>query len=149
VDPDHPLLLPPGELSYESCLIDTERTVVWPFLPHQAKCGRKLAYPIREVMNAIDCVLRRGVARRLMCETAAVIDHQCVSATESGSARGYDAGDKIKTPKRHALMDADGRPLEFQLPKLAVRVSFLSPAPAAHHRCICMMRSIGIMLWFR
>jgi transposase len=34
--------------------------------------------------------------------------------TESGGIRGYDAGEKIKARKRHAIVDTDGRALKLQ-----------------------------------
>ena len=41
-------------------------TIFAPFLPAEAKCGRKRAYPMREVVNAMCHVLRGGIAWRLM-----------------------------------------------------------------------------------
>jgi hypothetical protein len=38
-----------------------------------------------------------------------VIDSESVKATESGGPRGHDAGKKIKSRKRHAMVDTDGR----------------------------------------
>ena len=105
-----------------------------PFLPAVAGFGRKRAYAMREIVNAISYVLRGGIAWRLMPEsfppwgivyrwfarlrddgpwetinhhlvmrdrervgreaspTAAVVESQSVKTTESGGARGYDAG---------------------------------------------------------
>jgi transposase len=45
---------------------DAEWVILGPFLPAEAKCGRKRAYPMREVVNAICYVLRGGIAWRLM-----------------------------------------------------------------------------------
>lgn len=43
--------------------------------------------------------------------SAAIIDSQSVKTTESGGPRDYDAGKKINSRKRHALVDTDGRAL--------------------------------------
>jgi hypothetical protein len=43
-------------------LTDAEWAILCPFVPPQAKCGRKRAYPMREVVNAICYVLRGGIA---------------------------------------------------------------------------------------
>ena len=47
--------------------------------------------------------------------TAAVLDNQTVKRTESGGVRGYDAGEKIKGRKRHAIVDTDGRAVDAGL----------------------------------
>jgi transposase len=56
-------------LRYESDLTDAEWAILCPFLPMAAACGRKWAYPMREVINAICYVLRGGIAWRLMPDT--------------------------------------------------------------------------------
>ncbi len=56
-------------LRYGSGLTDAEWTILAPFLPPEARCGRKRAYPMREVANAICYVLRGGIAWRLMPDT--------------------------------------------------------------------------------
>ena len=53
-------------LRYGSDLTDDEWAILRPFLPAEASCGRKRAYPMREVVNAISYVLRGGIAWRLM-----------------------------------------------------------------------------------
>lgn len=53
-------------LRYGSDLTDGEWAVIEPFLPPAAGCGRKRAYPMREIMNAMCYVLRGGIAWRLM-----------------------------------------------------------------------------------
>ncbi len=53
-------------LRYGSDLTDREWAILHPFLPATAPCGRKRAYPMREVVNAISYVLRGGIAWRLM-----------------------------------------------------------------------------------
>ena len=53
-------------MRYGSELTDAEWAILRPFLPADARCGRKRAYPMREVVNAISYVLRGGVAWRLM-----------------------------------------------------------------------------------
>ena len=56
-------------LRYGSDLTDAERAILSPFLPPEAKCGRKRAYSMREVVNAMCYVLRGGIAWRLMPDT--------------------------------------------------------------------------------
>ncbi len=53
-------------LRHGSGLTEAEWAIFGPFLPPQARCGRKRAYSMREVINAICHVLRGGVAWRLM-----------------------------------------------------------------------------------
>lgn len=53
-------------LRYGSDLTDAEWTLLGPFLPAEAGCGRKRAWPMREIVNAICYVLRGGVAWRLL-----------------------------------------------------------------------------------
>lgn len=55
----------PG-LRYGSDLTDAEWTILAPFLPVEAECGRKRAWPMREIINAICYVLRGGITWRLM-----------------------------------------------------------------------------------
>lgn len=52
-------------LRHGSDLTDAEWTILWPFLPGEAACGRKRAWPMREIVNAICYVLRGGTAWRL------------------------------------------------------------------------------------
>ena len=40
-------------LRYGSDLTDAEWAILDPFLPPDVKCGRKWAYPMREVVNAM------------------------------------------------------------------------------------------------
>jgi transposase len=54
------------ELRYGSDLTDAEWLILSPFLPANATCGRKRAWPMREVINAICYVLRGGIAWRLL-----------------------------------------------------------------------------------
>lgn len=58
-------------------------------------------------------MLDRERAGRKASPTAAVIDSQSVRTPESGGIRGYDAGKKIKSRKRHAMVDTDGRLLKL------------------------------------
>ena len=53
-------------LRYGSDLTDAEWTLLAPFLPAEAGCGRKRAWPMREIVNAICYILRGGVAWRLL-----------------------------------------------------------------------------------
>ena len=53
-------------LRYGSDLTDAEWAILSPFLPAAASCGRKRAWPMREIVNAICYVLRGGIAWRLM-----------------------------------------------------------------------------------
>jgi transposase len=53
-------------LRYGSDLTDVEWTILSPFLPAEAACGRKRGWPMREIVNAISYVLRGGIAWRLM-----------------------------------------------------------------------------------
>ena len=55
----------PG-LRYGSNLTDAEWTMLRPFLPPETARGRKGAYPMREIINAICYVLHGGIAWRLM-----------------------------------------------------------------------------------
>ena len=56
-------------LRYGSDLTDAEWPILGPFLPAEAGHGRKRAYPMREVVNAMCYVLRGGIAWRLMSGT--------------------------------------------------------------------------------
>lgn len=47
-------------LRYGSDLTDGERTLLAPFLPAKANCGRKRAWPMREIVNAMWLVSRPG-----------------------------------------------------------------------------------------
>ncbi len=53
-------------LRFGSDLTDGEWAILGPFLPVPAPCGRKRAWPMREVVNAIFYVLRGGIAWRQM-----------------------------------------------------------------------------------
>ena len=53
-------------LRYGSDLTDAEWAILQPFLPAEAGCGRKRAWPMREVVNAICYVLRGGVPWRMV-----------------------------------------------------------------------------------
>src|ERR1700712_2047928 len=53
-------------LRYGSDLTDAEWSNLHTFLPSEGVCGRKRAWPMREIVNAICYVLRGGIAWRLM-----------------------------------------------------------------------------------
>lgn len=53
-------------LRYGSDLTDAEWAILSPFLPREAACGRKRAWPMGEIVNAMCYVLRGGIAWRLM-----------------------------------------------------------------------------------
>lgn len=53
-------------LRYGSDLTDGEWALLAPFLPGEAGCGRKRAWPMREIVNAICYILRGGVTWRLL-----------------------------------------------------------------------------------
>ena len=55
-----------AELRYGSDLTDAEWRILEPFLPAEAECGRKRAWPMREIVNAICYVLRGGIVWRLL-----------------------------------------------------------------------------------
>lgn len=57
-------------LRHGSDLTDAEWAVLNPYLPPNATFGRKRAYPMREIVNAICYVLRGGIAWRLMPDTS-------------------------------------------------------------------------------
>ena len=51
-----------AELRYGSDMTDAAWRLIEPFLPRVAGRGRKRAWPMREMVNAIFYVLRGGVA---------------------------------------------------------------------------------------
>ena len=53
-------------LRYGSDLTDVEWAILQPFLPAEAGCGRKRAWPMRKVVNAICYGLRGGVPWRMV-----------------------------------------------------------------------------------
>ena len=53
-------------LRYGSDTTDAEWQILEPLLPGEAACGRKWAWPMREIVNGIFYVLRGGVAWRLL-----------------------------------------------------------------------------------
>ena len=61
-------------LRYGSDLTDGEWAIIEPFLPPESACGRKRAWPMREIFNAMCYVLRGGIAWRLMPDSPAAGD---------------------------------------------------------------------------
>ena len=55
-----------AHLRYQSDLTDAEWALIEPFLPPACRTGRKRAWPMREVVNAIFYVMRAGIAWRMM-----------------------------------------------------------------------------------
>ncbi len=53
-------------LRYETDLTNAEWAVVEPLLPEPSSCGRPPLWPMREILNGIFYVLRRGIAWRLL-----------------------------------------------------------------------------------
>ena len=52
--------------------------------------------------------MEREAIGRDSCPTAGVIDRQSVKTSENTSISGYDAGKKIKSRKRHIMVDTCG-----------------------------------------
>lgn len=55
-----------NRLRYGSDLTDSERAILFPFLPPEVECGRKRAYPMREIVNGICYEFRGGIGWRMM-----------------------------------------------------------------------------------
>jgi putative transposase len=64
-----------------------------------------------EALNHLLVMADRERVGREASPTAAVLDSQSVTTTESGGPRGYDAGKKVKGRKRQVMVDTDGRGL--------------------------------------
>ena len=64
-----------------------------------------------ETINHHLVMMDRERVGRQASSSAAVIDSQSVKTVEAGDPRGYDEAKKIKSRKRHAMVDTDGRTL--------------------------------------
>src|SRR5688500_18935350 len=51
---------------YQTDLSDTEWRLIADFLPAASSTGRRREWPMREMVNAIFCILRGGIAWRLL-----------------------------------------------------------------------------------
>jgi transposase len=67
-----------------------------------------------ESLNHHLVMLDRERVGREASPSAAIIDSQSVKTTEAAGPRGFDAAKKIKSRKRHAMVDTDGRALVLQ-----------------------------------
>jgi transposase len=88
------------------------------FPPHTTVQNR--FYQLRDsgILTQIICLLvqnAREQAGREAAPTAVIVDAQSVKTTESGGPRGYDAGKKVKSRKRHIAVDTLGLPIECQI----------------------------------
>ena len=95
------------------------------FPPHQTTYGwfvRLRDAGSWESLNQTLLMRDRERVGREASPSAAVIDCQSVTTTESWGQRGYDAGKKIKGRKRHALVDTDRRALVVQVTPLPRRI---------------------------
>jgi transposase len=126
-------------LRYASDTTDEEWAVIEPRLPPPAKLGRPRATCLRTAVNLpkvfppystvqqyfydwrnrgiwqttnhVLVMEVREAAGREDIPTAGVIVSQSVKTAESGGPRGFDAGKKIKSRKRHIPTDTIGLPL--------------------------------------
>jgi putative transposase len=99
--------------AYPSDLTDAQWKLLEPFVAAKTG-GRKCDYERREIVNAIFYVTRTGGSWRMLPHDFPPFNlvhyyfRRWVQDGKRGSARGYDAGKKVKGRKRHLLVDSNG-----------------------------------------
>ena len=91
--------------------------VTWRALPPDFPPWQTVCYWFRRFaraalfgqLNAVLVALDRAAAGREPQPTAAIANSKTLKATEAPAPRDYDANKNLTGPKRHALVDVDGR----------------------------------------